>query len=170
VQTRLRKFEEDENMQGVIFAKAGLHRLDLLPANAVTLDWMLPAPAQGIIGIACREDDTEMIEALKQINHHETFIAGTVEREFLATLMGGCSVPISALAKISSDKIELKGALHSFDGRESYSVHEHIPLSDWEVAGKNTANKLLAQKGVNELLEIIRNKNWNEEGAVDQNA
>src|ERR1043165_484915 len=57
VQTRLRKFEEANDIDAIIFAKAGLERLGLLPAYAQVLDWMLPAPAQGTIGIVCRKDD-----------------------------------------------------------------------------------------------------------------
>ena len=167
VQTRLRKFAESEEMDAVIFAKAGLERLGLIPDNAVVLDWMLPAPAQGIIGIACREVDTEMQNILAEINHQETFIAGWVERQFMQTMMGGCSVPISAYAELNGSELEFKGAMHSFDGKRYFEVTRVMLISEWQDAGKISAQKLLQQPDATALIEEIRNKKWDEEGAVN---
>ena len=167
VQTRLKKFAESAEMNGVIFAKAGLERLGLIPDNAVVLDWMLPAPAQGTIGIACREEDTEIQEILAAINHQETFIAASVERQFMKTMQGGCSVPISALAEISGSELEFRGAMHSFDGKRVFEVHRVMLVSEWAHAGEVSAKKLLQKPGAGELIEEIRNKKWDEEGAVN---
>ncbi len=167
VQTRLRKFAENEEMAGVIFAKAGLERLDLLPADAVELDWMIPAPAQGIVGIVCRSDDQETIDKCQAINHKDSFIAGHIERQFLRALMGGCSVPISALAVMEGDKIKFKGAMHSFDGSRFFIAEKTFDNSDWKQAGETAANELLSQNGAQELLEEIKNKKWDAEGTVD---
>lgn len=158
VQTRMSKFTENSDMQGVIFAKAGLERLGMLPENALTLDWMLPAPAQGIVGIACRVDDDDMISACKGINHQPSFIVGTVERAFMRTLMGGCSVPISALAVINGTEIDIKGSIDAYDGSKSFNISRRIALKDWEGAGKETAAKLIEQPGAMKLIEEIRNK------------
>ena len=128
---------------------------------------MLPAPAQGIVGIVCRENDNEMREVCNAISNKQSFIAGTIERQFLKTLLGGCSVPISALAKIVGDRIHFRAAMHDFDGSKFYAEDRVINLSDWQNAGKETAEKLLQQHGAVELLEAIRNKNWNEEGSVN---
>jgi len=170
VQTRLKKFEENNNLDGVIFAKAGLERLDLLPVNSITLDWMLPAPAQGIIGIACRKEDSELITILKKINHHNTFIVGAAERQFLKTLMGGCSVPISAFAQITDDKIKIEGALHSFDGKQCFRVNESYDLSEGEHCGVLAAKKIMQLNGAAELIEVIRNKKWDETNTIRQDA
>ena len=167
VQTRLRKFAESDEMDAVIFAKAGLERLGLIPENAVVLDWMLPAPAQGIIGIACREEDTDMHGILATINHQETFIAGSVERQFMQTMMGGCSVPISALAQIHGSELEFRGAMHAFDGKRSFEVNRVMLVSEWNDAGKLCADKLLQQPGAAELMQEIRNKKWDEEGVIN---
>ena len=167
VQTRLRKFAENEEMAGVIFAKAGLERLDLLPADAVVLDWMIPAPAQGIVGIVCRSDDRETIEKCKAISHEDSFIAGHIERQFLATLMGGCSVPISALAIVEGDGITFKGAMHSFDGSICYVIEKILKHADWADAGSIAANELLSKEGARHLLSEIKNKKWDAEGTVD---
>jgi hydroxymethylbilane synthase len=154
-------------MDAVIFAKAGLERLNLLPENSETLYWMLPAPAQGVMGIVCRGDDMEIKEICARINHRESFITSWVERQFLKTLMGGCSVPISALAHISGNELELEGAMHSFDGATCFRVHNIMMVSEWENAGKEAAEKLLLQVGATQLIDEIRNKKWDEEGALD---
>ena len=163
VQTRLKKFQEDEALQGVIFAKAGLDRLNILPKDSITLDWMLPAPAQGIIGFICRNNDEEMIEVCEKINHELSFIAGHIERQFLRTLLGGCSVPISALAEINRNGIEFQGAVHSFDGKQCFAVHQMMQVNEWENSGRISAEKLLEQVGAIELMEFIRNKKWGDE-------
>jgi hydroxymethylbilane synthase len=167
VQTRLRKFEDSKEMDGVIFAKAGLERLGLLPTDAVVLDWMLPAPAQGIIGIVCRDDDAEMKEVCDGINHQPTFIQAAVERQFMKTLMGGCSVPISALAGINGSELEFQGAMHAYDGKRHFDVHRVMLVSEWTDAGKVSAEKLLQQPGAADLIEEIRNKKWDEKSIVN---
>jgi len=167
VQTRLKRFEESREMDVIIFAKAGLERLKLLPQNAITLDWMLPAPAQGIVGVVCREHDNEIREICNRINYHESFIAGSVERQFLKTLMGGCSVPISALAEISGNELEFRGAIHAYDGTRHVGIHRVMLLSEWEDAGKVTAEKIMQRDGATQLLEEIRNKDWSNEGTLN---
>ena len=107
VNTRLRKLKES-NWHGAIFAAAGLERIHLRPANAIELDWMLPAPAQGAIMIVCREDDDYAFENCQSFNDEETALCTKIERDFLSALMGGCSTPISALAEIINDEVHFK--------------------------------------------------------------
>ena len=167
VQTRLRKFAENDEMAGVIFAKAGLERLGLLPADAIVLDWMIPAPAQGIVGIVCRNDDTAILEKCELINHQDSFTVGHIEREFLRTLMGGCSVPISALAVTEGERIKFKGAMHSFDGSRFHIIERSFDHADWREAGTLAAEELLSQNDAKEFLQEIKNKNWNAESTID---
>ncbi len=117
VNTRLRKIDENE-WDGAIFAAAGVERINLRPENSIDLDWMLPAPAQGAIAIACRNDDDFAFNACQLFNDEATAICTKTERDFLRTLSGGCSTPISALAVIDKDKIIFKGNLCSVDGKQ----------------------------------------------------
>src|ERR1043165_3134013 len=71
VNTRLKKLKES-NWHGAIFAAAGLERIGLRPGNAIDLDWMLPAPAQGAIMVVCREEDDHVFESCQLFNHEET--------------------------------------------------------------------------------------------------
>src|SRR5665213_1051034 len=119
VNTRLRKLQEN-NWNGVIFAAAGLERINLRPENSIDLDWMLPAPAQGAITISCRNDDDFSFNASQLLNDESTFVCTKIERDFLRALLGGCSTPISALAVIENDSIIFKGNICSVDGRKTF--------------------------------------------------
>ena len=85
------------NWEGAVFAKAGLERVELLGSHFQELKWMIPAPAQGAIGVVCRVEDTDLIELLKNINHQPTRECVDIERDFLQILEGGCSAPIGAM-------------------------------------------------------------------------
>src|SRR6185437_3800117 len=125
VNTRLRKLQEN-NWNGVIFAAAGLERINLRPENSIDLDWMLPAPAQGAITISCRNDDDFSFNASQLLNDEATFICTKIERDFLRALQGGCSTPISALAIIKGDTIIFKGNICSVDGKKIYEIQKEV--------------------------------------------
>lgn len=110
VNTRLRKLRESK-WHGAIFAAAGLERIGLLPENAIELDWMLPAPAQGAIMVVCRKNDDYAFESCQSFNHEETALCTKIERDFLSGLMGGCSTPISALAEVNNGEVIFKGQI-----------------------------------------------------------
>ena len=154
VNTRLRKVQEN-NWDGAIFAAAGLERIELRPENAVDLDWMLPAPAQGAIMVVCREDDAISLNACKAFNDSETALCTKIERDFLRTLLGGCSTPISALAQVKQGNIYFRGNILSVDGKEKVEIEKNIPLNDSENAGTAAANELL-QMGADKIVNAIQ--------------
>lgn len=123
VNTRLRKVAES-NWQGAIFAAAGLERINLRPANSIELNWMLPAPAQGAIMVVCREGDDFCLDACETFNHSDTALCTKIERDFLKTLSGGCSTPISALATIHNNELVFKASLLSVDGKEKMEIEK----------------------------------------------
>ena len=155
VNTRLRKLNES-NWSGAIFAAAGLERINLRPANAMNLDWMLPAPTQGAIMIVCRTNDKEAFKACYAFNDEATAICTKIEKDFLKELMGGCSTPIAALAKMSGDKIIFKGNILSLDGKDKAEVNKTISINDANDLGKTAAQELL-NNGGKEIAESIRN-------------
>lgn len=154
VNTRLRKVEES-NWDGAVFAAAGLERINLRPANSIELDWMLPAPAQGAIMVVCREGDDYCLEACNNFNDADTALCTKIERDFLRTLLGGCSTPISALAQIKDDKLFFKGNILSVDGKEKVEIsNPDFSIRD-EEAGIITALELL-EKGGKEIADKIK--------------
>jgi len=156
VNSRLIKLIEN-NWNGAIFAKAGLERIKLLPKDAVVLDWMVPAPAQGAMLVVALEHNAVVCEALAPLNHSETDIATHIEREFLRTLEGGCTAPIGALAEIKDQKVFFKGCLHALDGSAFVQLEKERPITQYEGFGKSCAYEVLDQGG-RQLLEEIKNE------------
>ena len=142
VNTRLRKLDEN-NWNGAIFAAAGLERIGLRPANSIDLDWMLPAPAQGAIMVVCRENDNTSFYNTSVLDHKPTAICTHVEREFLRTLQGGCSTPVSALAVIQNGQLQFSGNIASHDGKNMLELHEQCAVDDHEDLGHTAAMKIL---------------------------
>ncbi len=146
VNTRLKKLEE-ENWDAAIFAQAGLERIGLRPKNSIILDWMLPAPAQGAIMIACRKRDNETFEACNKLDDASTALCTRIERDFLRTLLGGCSTPISALAVEKNDTIYFKGNIFSLDGSKKVEIEKSTAVENAADLGKISAKELLANGG-----------------------
>ena len=156
VNTRLRKIEEN-NWNGAIFAAAGLERINLRPENSIDLDWMLPAPAQGAIALACRENDKIIFDACQLINDEATQICTKVERNFLRALFGGCSTPISGLAIIEKNTIIFKGNICSTDGKEMFEIEKESVVEKNNNLGEIAGKELLENKEVRRIIEEIKN-------------
>lgn len=156
VNTRLRKIEEND-WNGAIFAAAGLERIHLRPEKSIDLDWMLPAPAQGAIAIACRNDDKIAFNACQLINHEPTKICTKSERDFLRALSGGCSTPISALAIIENNTMIFKGNICSTDGKEMFEIEKESVVEKNNNLGEIAGKELLKNKEVRRIIEEIKN-------------
>jgi hydroxymethylbilane synthase len=116
VPTRLRKLREEESLDGLVLALAGLKRLgfcnalgewvmdDFRDFELKLLDSMLPAPGQGAVAIQTRADDTELLERLQSVHCKETALCVTAERALLSELGGGCHLALGARAKIFQKK------------------------------------------------------------------
>lgn len=154
VDTRLRKLA-DGVAEGTFLAAAGLKRLgyeqhirDLIPS-----DQMLPAAAQGAIGIECRSDDDDVRALLARINHADTWTCITAERAFLKALDGSCRTPIGGLAELSEGTVTLRGEVLSLDGRlrfyqeiiGSAAEAERLGLALGERLRREAGEDLLAQ-------------------------
>jgi hydroxymethylbilane synthase len=144
--SRLHKLVQS-NWHGAIFAKAGLERINLLPPNHRVLHWMLPAPAQGAIMVVCREDDSRVRMATAAFNDEHTEACTTIEREFLKALLGGCSLPISALASHHFNHISFMGNICMPDGSQLVEVSCTFEPNEVADAGFIAAQKLLANGG-----------------------
>ena len=153
VNTRLRKLAESD-WNGAIFAKAGLERINLLPQDYITLDWMIPAPAQGAVVAVAMENDDFCKEALQKINHKPTAICVQVERDFLRKLEGGCTAPIGALATITDDTIHFTGVLFSIDGKQKIEVKRSVKVEQSEGFGKLCAQEILENGGTALMKQI----------------
>jgi hydroxymethylbilane synthase len=123
VETRLRKLEENNSLDALILAAAGLLRLGLwktygkLRWQEIDFEWMLPAVGQGAIACEVRESDTATRETMARINDSSAAACTTAERAFLQALGGGCQVPYAAYATVESESLRMLGAIFSPDGK-----------------------------------------------------
>ncbi|HUV32148.1 MAG TPA: hydroxymethylbilane synthase, partial [Devosiaceae bacterium] len=148
VQTRLRKLEESV-AQATFLACAGLIRLgqhEVIRA-AISPDEMLPAVAQGAIGIETRSDHSATQALLTPIHDTPTGIRLTAERAFLAALDGSCQTPIGGLAEIDADGLRFRGEIIRPDGSERMTTERRGPLSDAAAMGTDAAAELRSRAG-----------------------
>lgn len=158
VNTRLRKLEE-EHFDGIILACAGLKRLgfggrirQVLPKSLC-----LPAVGQGALAIECREDDGETRSLLDFLDDGITRACTAAERGFLATVEGGCQVPVGVYALPVDDYdvhdgqsfgvIRVEAVIASLDGSELFRDSVEGAVKDAEALGIALANRLLDMGG-----------------------
>lgn len=169
VDTRIKKLK-DGRYDAIVLAAAGLLRLDL--AGEITelmeLSDFLPAVAQGAIAVETREGDTGLLELKKALVDPDTTLAVTAERALLATVEGGCQVPLGAHATIRDEKLELRAMILSPDGTIRIDGCRAESLENPEGLGKQLAAELLSRGGAAILEQIRANQ---PEGETDgQNA
>ncbi|WP_438986913.1 hydroxymethylbilane synthase [Marivivens donghaensis] len=148
VQTRLKKLG-DGVADATFLAMAGLNRLNMtdVPRVAIEVEEMLPAVAQGAIGIECRVDDGRAASMLAAIHHTPTGQRLAAERAFLAALDGSCETPIGGLAELQGDTLRLRGEILRIDGSESLSDEVSGPISEGPALGQALAKTLLDKAG-----------------------
>ncbi|XP_010046969.2 porphobilinogen deaminase, chloroplastic [Eucalyptus grandis] len=151
VQTRLKKLSEGV-VQATLLALAGLKRLNMTEnvTSILSIDDMLPAVAQGAIGIACRSDDEKMANYLATLNHEETRLAVSCERAFLETLDGSCRTPIAGYASKDEDgNCIFRGLVASPDGTRVLETSRKGPYTyeDMVLMGKDAGKELLSRAG-----------------------
>jgi hydroxymethylbilane synthase len=148
VQTRLKKIE-DGVAQATLLAASGLMRLGLENEirTLLAVDAILPAVAQGAIGVECAEAREDLRALLSSVNHAPTHTCITAERAMLLALDGSCRTPIAGLAELRDDGLFIQGEVLSLDG----TIRHHHTLSasaaDAAALGKTLGNELRAMAG-----------------------
>lgn len=142
INTRLQKLMDNQHWDGALFAAAGIERIDLDVPNTLALDWMTPAPAQGALAIVARMEDGDMMQQAGQLNDTGTEVATAIERAFLRELMGGCSMPIGALAQIKDDSISFVGCVLTKDGKQIAKAEMVAPVSEADQIANKAAQQI----------------------------
>lgn len=143
VQSRLRKLGEGV-VDATLLAMAGLNRLGMADkaTSPLSTEFMLPAVAQGAIGITCRSDDEAAQRYLSVLNCPETMVRITAERAFLLTLDGSCRTPIAALAELDGDQLSFRGLIVSTDGKVVHATSRQGRAADAEAMGNDAGEEL----------------------------
>lgn len=162
VGTRLRKLDESD-WDAIVLAKAGLVRLGFENRISCVLGRkeMLPAVCQGALGIEIRQEDGKTAALVSPLDHTPSRLAAAAERAFLASLGGGCQVPIAALARVGWGTLTLEGLVASPDGRTYLRRHIEGPASAAEALGKALGAEIL-EEGGGAILRGIPEKTDNE--------
>ena len=158
VETRLAKLAEGQ-VDGTLLAAAGLSRLGRLDVatRLIPVDEMLPAVAQGAIGVEIREGDKAAQAMVAPLNHELTERAVRAERAFLAELDGSCRTPIAALAVFEGpDTLTLSGKVLSPDGKTIYDIRRSGAGSAPEDLGRSAGLDLRGQAGNAFFAEILK--------------
>ena len=149
VGTRIRKIAEGA-ADATLLALAGLRRLGLADHARAVLepDEMLPAVAQGAIGIECRADDEPIHAALAPLNHTETATCIAAERGLLAALDGSCRTPIAALATPTpAAEVSLRAMILRPDGSEAHETTRRGAAGEAAAMGRDAGEELKARAG-----------------------
>ncbi len=151
VETRLRKLDE-QNLDAIILAEAGLVRLGLESAITELLDpqWMLPAVGQGALGLECSTDDAITLGLLDRLNDWATRQAVLAERALLRELGGGCLLPLGASSRVEGERLRLRAAVLSADGKQRIATEHRGTTENAEAVGQQLAQMMLAS-GAREL-------------------
>lgn len=155
VETRLRKLERGE-ADATLLSMAGLDRLGLADRATAVLstDHMLPAVAQGAIGVACRSDDAETRALLAPLNDPAAETSVACERAFLTKLDGSCRTPIAGLAEIADGALRFRGMILTPDGGEWHEIEMTGKAEDaWRI-GQDAGDDLLTRAGPHFLAKL----------------
>ena len=144
VQTRLKKLE-DGVAEATFLAVAGLKRLGMADriTSAVPISQMLPAVAQGAIGLEIRAGDERTADMIAPLNHQPTALAVTIERAFLARLEGSCRTPIAGHARLKGPHLVFWGQVLSIDGKRELNVERIGPPEQALEIGASAAEQIL---------------------------
>ena len=148
VETRLRKLEEGV-ADATFLACAGLNRLGLSQhiTAAMSTEVMLPAVAQGAIGIEIRADDDATVRLVAPLNDAATALCVTAERAYLAHLEGSCRTPIAGLAELSGGSLHIRGEILTPNGLQAHSASRRGNAQEAIRLGEQTAEELLRHAG-----------------------
>lgn len=140
VDTRLRKLEE-EKLDGIVLAAAGLKRLGL--SHRITyylpMEIMIPAPSQGALAIEIRQEDTATYDLIKVLEDPISSIQIKAERAFMAAINGGCHMPIGAYCEVIGTRLRMRGLLGDELGEKLIIKELCAPIGAEQELGEDLA-------------------------------
>jgi len=162
VETRIRKLTED-NLDAVILAAAGMHRLGFAKqiGEYLPVYVSIPAIGQGALGIESRIHDDETNRLIDFFNHPETDWAVRAERAFLKRLEGGCQVPIACHGTVEGETLSLTGFVSDCEGVRCLKKTSTGSVHDAEKIGTSLGDDLLILGAGKILNEVYQHETFN---------
>ena len=148
IDTRIKKLEDGE-YQAIILAIAGVKMLgqEEKISQIFSTNEILPSVGQGVIVIQNRISDKKINNIIKKVNHKETFLCVTAEREMLKVLGGDCETAVAGLATIKNEKIFLSCELFSIDGKKKFIFDINGNKNKAQEIGHKAGLNLISQAG-----------------------
>lgn len=146
VDTRLRKMEE-MGLHGIVLAAAGLKRLGLEAriSSYLSIEEMVPAPAQGALALEIRKSDKVIYGMLEKIRDEKTEIQVRAERFFLNNLQGSCQIPVGAICIIDEENLTLHGLFGTEDGTRLIKKSMQGKIGEERELGRRLAQEVLKE-------------------------
>ena len=153
VNTRLRKLDDGE-FDAIILATAGLQRLGMADRITATFSpsQMLPAAAQGVVGIECLSDHEELLDILSSLQDPVSVLTTAAERAVAQTLDASCQSPVASFAQVDGDSLSIDALVASEDGTTVLRESVSGSASDAASLGETAARRLL-DAGAGEFLQ-----------------
>jgi hydroxymethylbilane synthase len=155
VDTRLRKLDEGQ-YDAIILACAGLERLgwgDRIIEELKPPQW-LPASTQGIIGLQCRDGDSETLSLIAPLADEDTMVVARAERAVAQVLEATCQVPLAVHAVLKDGVVELQSGVSTPDGKQSVRAGGSAPAAEAVELGRRVAGELL-EKGADRIIDSL---------------
>lgn len=157
VATRIEKLKRGD-ADVTLLAQAGLNRLQLQPDMIhapLAVDQFLPAIAQGILAIECRDDDFKTRDVLAALNHAPTHAAAQCERAFLRALDGSCRTPIAGFAHLlERGELLFHGLVASPDGTRCETISGECGMADAALLGRSLGEEIRTRNGIAQMLGL----------------
>ena len=143
VDTRINKLKNGQ-YDAIVLSSAGINSLNLNSeiTQIFSTTEMIPSAGQGIVALQCREEDKEIIDLLKNVNHMPTYYCAVAEREVLKNLEGDCETSVGIFAEIKGQNIELDVELYSIDGSKRFNEKKSKPIKLAKDLGKEVGISL----------------------------
>ena len=157
VETRVSKVAEGR-VDAAVIACAGLNRMGLEDKISAILppDEFLPAPAQGALAVQIRPEDAELGELVRRLDDKDARLGAETERHILASMHGGCSIPLGVYTRICDDTISIDAIICDLEGKRCIKRSKTVPVTQAKTCAEEMADELL-NAGGREILEEIRN-------------
>ena len=157
VETRVSKVAEGR-VDAAVIACAGLNRMGLEDKISAVLppDEFLPAPAQGALAVQIRDADAELGELVGRLDDKNARLGAETERHILASMHGGCSIPLGVYTRICDDTISIDAIICDLEGKRCIKRSKTVPVTQAKTCAEEMADELL-NAGGREILKEIRN-------------
>ncbi len=158
IETRIRKVQVGQ-LDAIVIAQAGLNRIGLSEHTSLVLppEQFVPAPGQGALAIQTRHSDAELCELVAKLEDPDARITTQTERQILAGLHGGCSIPLGVYCRIEKDTIHIHAILSNLAATKHIRKTLSCPIAE-AIEAAETITRQILDEGGRQILDELRHE------------